>query len=121
MNTTKLTSAVEEYHTDLCRSKIDQEGESKVLWISPETMDDLAAIRCPTDIEADPVFGLSGQQISRRIAAACEAAGLGKGYSGHSLRIGVALAVVAYAGPLYPKRRRRPVRYGESVRPGRLN
>ena len=75
------------------RSKTDQEGEGKVLWISPETMAALSAIRWPTDIEADPVFGLSGQQISRRIAAACEAAGLGKGYSGHSLRVGAAQAL----------------------------
>ena len=75
------------------RSKTDQEGEGKVLWMSPETMAALSAIRWPTDIEADPVFGLSGQQISRRIAAACEAAGLGKGYSGHSLRVGAAQAL----------------------------
>ena len=73
------------------RSKTDPEGEGKVLWISPETMDALDAIRRQSD--SDPVFGLSGQQISRRIAAACETAGLGQGFSGHSLRVGAAQAL----------------------------
>ena len=73
------------------RSKTDPEGEGKVLWISPETMDALDAIRRESD--SDLVFGLSGQQISRRIAAACETAGLGKGYTGHSLRVGAAQAL----------------------------
>ena len=73
------------------RSKTDPEGEGKVLWISPETMDALDAIRRERD--SDLVFGLSGQQISRRIAAACETAGLGKGYTGHSLRVGAAQAL----------------------------
>ena len=75
------------------RSKTDQEGEGKVLWISPATMDALAAIRRPSDTDSDPVFGLAGQQISRRIAAACETAGLGQGFSGHSLRVGAAQAL----------------------------
>ena len=39
------------------------------------------------------MFGLSGQKISRRIAAPCEAAGLSKGYSGHSLRVGATQAL----------------------------
>ena len=73
------------------RSKTDPEGEGKVLWISPETMDALDAIRRESD--SDLVFGLSGQQISRRIAAACETAGLGQGYTGHSLRVGAAQAL----------------------------
>ena len=75
------------------RSKTDQEGEGKVLWVSPDTMDALSAIRRPSDTDSDPVFGLAGQQISRRIAAACETAGLGQGYSGHSLRVGAAQAL----------------------------
>ena len=73
------------------RSKTDPEGEGKVLWVSPDTMAALDAIRRERD--GDTVFGLSGQQISRRIAAACEAAGLGRGYSGHSLRVGAAQAL----------------------------
>ena len=75
------------------RSKTDQEGEGKVLWVSPDTMDALSAIRRPSDTDSDPVFGLAGQQISRRIAAACETAGLDKGYTGHSLRVGAAQAL----------------------------
>lgn len=76
-------------------SKTDPQGEGKVLWISPATMAALDALRGESADGAAPVFGLSGQQISRRIAAACEAAGLGKGYSGHSLRVGAAQALAA--------------------------
>ena len=75
------------------RSKTDPEGEGKVLWISPDTMDALDAIRGEGGGDTDPVFGLAGQQISRRIAAACETAGLGRGFSGHSLRVGAAQAL----------------------------
>ena len=120
------------------RSKTDQEGEGKVLWISPATMDALAAIRRPSDTDSDPVFGLAGQQISRRIAAACETAGLGQGFSGHSLRVGAAqalaganislaaimversLAVLADAGPLHPQRRRGTVGHGQTLCTGLL-
>ncbi|MDE0464599.1 MAG: tyrosine-type recombinase/integrase [Caldilineaceae bacterium] len=75
------------------RSKTDPEGAGKVLWISPGTVAALNAVRGEDDGDTDSVFGLSGQQISRRIAAACEAAGLGKGYTGHSLRVGAAQAL----------------------------
>ena len=75
------------------RPKTDPTGQGKVLWISSETMAALSAIRWKSDIDSDPVFGLSGQQISRRIAAACDTAGLGKGFSGHSLRVGAAQAL----------------------------
>ena len=37
-----------------------------------------------------PVFGLSGRQVGRRVAAAARAAGLGEGFSGHSGRVGLA-------------------------------
>lgn len=79
------------------RSKTDQTGQGKVLWLSPTTMfalAELAAIR-PDDEPGDHVFGLSAAQICQRIAAACEAAGLGPGYSGHSLRVGAAQALAA--------------------------
>ena len=36
------------------------------------------------------VFGLSARQISRRVAAAAKAAGLGDGFSEHSGRVGMA-------------------------------
>ena len=77
-------------------SKTDQRGEKKVLWISPETMlalDLLSALG--EDGDGDRIFPLSPQQINRRIAAACAAAGLGDGYSGHSLRVGGAQAMAA--------------------------
>ena len=74
-------------------SKTDPRGEGKVLWISPATMEALDAMRGESGDDTDPVFGLSGQQISRRIAAACETAGLGRGYTGHSLRVGAAQAL----------------------------
>lgn len=76
-------------------SKTDPQGEGKVLWISPATMEALHAMRGESGDGAAPVFRLSGQQISRRIAAACQAAGLGRGYSGHSLRVGAAQALAA--------------------------
>lgn len=42
----------------------------------------------------DRIFALSASQISRRIADAARAAGLGEGYSGHSPRIGMAMDLV---------------------------
>ena len=38
----------------------------------------------------DPVFGLSGRQVGRCVAAAARGAGLGEGFSGHSGRVGLA-------------------------------
>ena len=52
----------------------------------------LLAIR-PTETvrgPAQPVFGLSENQIGRRVRAAAKAAGLGEGFSGHSMRVGMA-------------------------------
>lgn len=77
-------------------SKTDQRGEGKVLWISPATMGALSvygALRART--AAESIFNLSPPQINRRIGAACQAAGLGTGYTGHSLRVGAALALAA--------------------------
>ena len=68
-----------------------------MLWISPATifaLSELAAIP-PDDESEDLIFRLSGRHISRRIGQACEAAGLGKGYSGHSLRVGAAQTLAA--------------------------
>ena len=77
-------------------SKTDQRGEGKVLWVSAATMSALtiyAALMIRHDV--DPIFALSPCQISNRIAAACTAAGLGTGYTGHSLRVGAAQAMAA--------------------------
>lgn len=72
------------------RSKTDPEGEGAVLFVSAPTMEALRAIR-PTDASAsDSLFGLSDDQIARRVTAAAEAAGLGEGFTGHSARVGMA-------------------------------
>ena len=72
------------------RSKTDQESAGALLYLGPLAMRDLDAIRPPEGAPGDRVFALSAGQISRRIAAAARAAGLGEGFSGHSPRIGMA-------------------------------
>ena len=72
------------------RSKTDPEGEGAVLFVSAPTMEALNAIR-PDDASAgDSLFGLSDDQIARRVTAAAAAAGLGEGFTGHSARVGMA-------------------------------
>ena len=74
----------------VARSKTDPEGEGAVLFVSAPTMEALRAIR-PVDASAgDSLFGLSDDQIARRVTAAAQAAGLGKGFTGHSARVGMA-------------------------------
>ena len=71
------------------RSKTDPEGEGAVLFVSIPTMAALRRIRnCALD--ADSVFGLRPNQLSKRIKRAAQAAGLGSGFSGHSPRVGMA-------------------------------
>ena len=53
-------------------------------------MEALAAMRPEGAGPGDPVFGLSGRQMARRVEAAAIAAGLGSGFSGHSGRVGLA-------------------------------
>lgn len=72
------------------RSKTDTEGVGTVLYLWPDTMARLNAIRPPDSRPDHPVFGLSGRQLRRRISQAFGAAGLGNGYSSHSARIGMA-------------------------------
>ena len=78
------------------KSKTDQTSEGRVLFLSERTMSDLEAIR-PTqdDRGRSPVFGLSGSQIGRRIARACEIAGFPGAFSGHSPRVGMAQDLAA--------------------------
>lgn len=97
-------------------------GEGNVLRINPETMGALDATRWTVDFDTDLVFGLLEQQISRRIATACESTGLGKGYSGHSRRVGAALALgganISLAAIMENRRwqcSRMPARYTRSV------
>ncbi|MCY4431903.1 MAG: tyrosine-type recombinase/integrase [Rhodospirillales bacterium] len=83
------------------RSKTDQEADGAVVAITADAMADLdrlKAWRRPSD-GTDRVFGLSGRQIARRIAAAAKAAGLGDGFSGHSGRVGMALRMTRNGAP----------------------
>ena len=59
-------------------------------------MEGLEAIR-PEGADSDVlIFGLSDQQIHRRLRAAAKAAGLGDNFSGHSARVGMARDLAAY-------------------------
>ena len=80
-------------------SKTDREGEGAVVAITARAMADLEAMRDGAGDE-DPVFGLSEQQINRRIKAAARAAGLGDGFSGHSGRVGMARRMTRNGAPL---------------------
>ena len=81
------------------RSKTDQEGEGAVVYLSPQTMRELEAIRPDGQDGTEPVFALGPAQLSRRIAAAARAAGLGEGFSGHSGRVGLARRMTAKGAP----------------------
>ena len=70
-------------------SKTDQEGEGTLLFISGQTMRDLAAIK-PERAGNQLVFGLHPRSIGRRLAAAARAAGASGAFSGHSARVGMA-------------------------------
>ena len=81
----------------LRRSKTDQEGAGVALYIGKQAAAALKAIR-PDEEQLDlqaPVFGLSPQQIGRRVTAAAKAAGLGEGFTGHSGRVGMAQDLAA--------------------------
>ena len=72
------------------RSKTDQEAEGDVRYLPRDAVRALEAVRPEGAGPEDSVFGLSGRQIGRRVAAAARAAGLGEGFSGHSGRVGLA-------------------------------
>ena len=72
------------------RSKTDQEAEGDVRYLPRAAMEALGEIRPEGAGPEDPVFGLSGRQVGRRVGAAAAAAGLGGGFSGHSGRVGLA-------------------------------
>ncbi len=84
------------------RAKTDQEGAGAVLYLSAATMEALDAIRPGDAAPETPVFGLAPDTIGRRVKAACQAAGLPDGYSGHSARVGTAQALVR-AGASLPE------------------
>ena len=70
-------------------SKTDSEGQGAVAFISGRSMSALETIR-EGRADSDCIFGLRPNQISERIKHAAQAAGLGKGFSGHSPRVGMA-------------------------------
>ena len=59
------------------RSKTDAEGEGVILFVSASTIGDLQTIR-RSRAGPDDIFGLRPNQISKRIKAAAQAAGLGE-------------------------------------------
>ena len=76
----------------MARSKTDQATAGTVLFLGPAAVEALLSIR-PEELVIDStrsVFGLSASQIYRRIKAATQAASLGPGFSGHSMRVGMA-------------------------------
>ena len=72
------------------RSKTDQEGKGKVRYVSAFTMACLNAIRDGA-LNSDHIFGLRPNQIAIRIKRAAHEAGCGKGFSGHSPRVGMTI------------------------------
>ena len=72
------------------RSKTDPEAEGSARYLPRAAMEALAGIRQEGAGPGERVFGLSGRQAGRRVAAAARAAGLGDGFSGHSGRVGLA-------------------------------
>ena len=76
-------------------SKTDPEGKGAVAYLGQSTMDALDPIRPDGASPGASVFGITGPYISVRITMLAERAGLGKGYSGHSCRIGMAQDLAA--------------------------
>ena len=111
------------------RSKTDQEAEGAVQYIGLEATEALVGIMPEGLAVVDPstpVFGLSESQIGRRVRAACQSAGLGDGFTGHSGRVGMAQDLAA-AGVELPalmqagrwQSSRMPARYTERQAAGR--
>ena len=74
-------------------SKTDAEGQGAVAFLSAETMDSLGLVREKNE-GSERIFDLRPNQIADRIKKAAQAAGLGKGFSGHSPRVGMARDLV---------------------------
>ena len=78
------------------RSKTDQDGQGAVLYLSPQTVRDLQAIRPESPDPDSPVFRLGAGRIGARVREAAKAAGLedAESFSGHSGRVGMAQDLV---------------------------
>lgn len=82
------------------RSKTDQTGEGKLLYLPAAAVALLNEIRPSPVAPQEPIFGLSASQIGRRVKAAAAAAGLQaeiatRGYTAHSGRVGMATDLMA--------------------------
>ena len=75
-------------------SKTDQEGAGAYVWLSPDTMKALDDIRPETPDEDARVFRLGRPAIVERIQKSAKFAGLDKGHSGHSPRVGMIYELV---------------------------
>ena len=85
-------------------SKTDKWGAGEACYLPIESLaalQDMARLsgRHP-DRPTEPVFGISGRQISNRIQAACAHANLAGRYRGHSPRVGMCLDLFAHNTPL---------------------
>ena len=63
-------------------------GESGFRMVSADTMKLLSSVRRGAD-ETEQLLGMRPNQMAIRIGAAARQAGLGEGYSGDSLRLGM--------------------------------
>ena len=85
----------------VARSKTDQEGVGQLRYVGQRAMAALAVLRPPDAAPNGLLFrGQSRYALTRRIDRACERAGLGKGFSGHSPRVGMAQDLVAKGASL---------------------
>ena len=111
------------------RSKTDQQGAGRRLYLSPETAQDIAALRQlrPTAREEDPIFNLTtATAVANRLKKAAKHAGIEVNISGHSPRVGMAQDLAA-AGAGLPalmtagrwKKPEMPARYIENIDAGR--
>ena len=78
----------------IARSKTDQVGEGALQLISADTARALERIRGDAG-QDDKIFDFCARTLSRRIKAACAAAGLKGRYAGHSGRVGMAMDLVS--------------------------
>ena len=71
-------------------------ADQKCLFIGPDAVRDLQAIRPAGAVPKEHVFGLVAETISRRLKAAAVAAGLAEDFSGISPRVGMARDLSAH-------------------------
>ncbi len=99
------------------RSKTDQEGRGAVVAITPACLRALDAIRMERAEDRDRVFQLTPRQMTNRIKAACNAAGLeGDVFSGHSGRVGLARLMSGAGAPTETTMRQGRWKSAEMVR-----